>query len=948
MTIHVLHAGDGYTYLTRNTASGDRVREGRDQLSAYYLEGGTPPGRWHGRGLAALAAHSPASEHATGPVAGQVTEAQMKALFGEGLHPDADAMMKAGASVKDVKLGNKFPVFANEIPVLVAFNTAVKEHEREHGAAPSKEVRDALWKQVARTEFERANPNEPGADDKRVLAWAAKEKGKVRQPVAGYDLTFTPVKSVSVMWALADPETRAKIETAHQAAVGDALSWLEDNAVFTKRGARGEQQLSTAGLTVAQFDHYDTRAGDPNLHTHCAVSNKVLGSDGRWGAINSLPFFNNAVAASQRYNAVLAETLRAELGVEFVARQVGRGKQPIMEIAGIDTALLDGFSTRRAQVRARHEQLLAQYIADHGHTPGKHAEYALFQQATLETREGKDVGPEGSGSLGKQLTAWQSKARALAPEQAQGEQLLAQCRIAGREALAAISNDPDAAPDRAWHGPAAAAEEVLHKVCEQRSVWRETHLRTAAEAIIAAKLLPSGSDRRELVDTVVERALAESMIVGPGHELLDTTTGEIPERLRRDNGEHVLTNPGGPLLTSSRIVDAENTILDAAATPTAHVATNAVIDAGIASVEENEPFPLNAGQAELVRHFCGSGALVAAGVGPAGTGKTTSMKATVAAWTADANRLPGAAVNRQVIPLAPSAVAATKLGDEIELTGNTIDSFTYWWTAMGGRETYLTAHQVLADPDAGFLARRDARDALKRCPTGAMYLVDEAGMASTRNLAIMVDIAEQTGGVVRFLGDPYQLDAVTTGGAFAMLARATDAPELTDVVRFGTDTQQAENSLALRAGDEAALDLYEQRGWTHHHNTAGEAIDEMVAAHLADTASGRNSIVLASTREEVAAINAQIQAHHRSGGRAQAGRTVDLSDGLAAGVGDRIVTRDNDSDYRQIGGKRANSRVLNGDLWNVEKIHSDGSLTARHIEDGGRIHLPASYLTANT
>jgi TrwC relaxase len=41
----------------------------------------------------------------------------------------------------------------------------------------------------------------------------------VTQPVAANDLTFSPVKSVSPLGAVADPQIAAQIERAHQTVV---------------------------------------------------------------------------------------------------------------------------------------------------------------------------------------------------------------------------------------------------------------------------------------------------------------------------------------------------------------------------------------------------------------------------------------------------------------------------------------------------------------------------------------------------------------------------------------------------------------------------------------------------------------------------------------------------------------------------------------------------------
>jgi len=91
MTVHKLSAGDGYTYLTRQVACGDERRATGQSLTEYYVARGNPPGVWAGRGAEQL-----------GVAGTEVTEAQMKALFGEGRHPDGVQ-----------KLGAAYPVYAN-------------------------------------------------------------------------------------------------------------------------------------------------------------------------------------------------------------------------------------------------------------------------------------------------------------------------------------------------------------------------------------------------------------------------------------------------------------------------------------------------------------------------------------------------------------------------------------------------------------------------------------------------------------------------------------------------------------------------------------------------------------------------------------------------------------------------------------------------------------------
>ena len=119
-------------------------------------------------------------------------------------------------------------------------------------------------------------------------------EGARRQPVAGYDLTFSVPKSVSVLWAVADTETQAVIAAAHHAAVADVLDFLEREVLATRAGAKSASgavaQYDVTGLIAAAFDHYDSRANDPHLHTHVVISNRVKTTgDGAWRTLDGAP-----------------------------------------------------------------------------------------------------------------------------------------------------------------------------------------------------------------------------------------------------------------------------------------------------------------------------------------------------------------------------------------------------------------------------------------------------------------------------------------------------------------------------------------------------------------------------------------------------------------------------------------------------------------------------------
>ena len=115
---------------------------------------------------------------------------------------------------------------------------------------------------------------------------------------------------------------------------------LERDALFTRTGHGGVAQIGTRGAIAACFDHWDTRAGDPNLHTHVVVANKVQGADGRWRSVDSRALHHAAVALSELYDDLLADRLTRWLGVRWGWRDRGPRRTPAFEIDGIEDPLL--------------------------------------------------------------------------------------------------------------------------------------------------------------------------------------------------------------------------------------------------------------------------------------------------------------------------------------------------------------------------------------------------------------------------------------------------------------------------------------------------------------------------------------------------------------------------------------------------------------------------------
>src|SRR6202453_5192033 len=125
--------------------------------------------------------------------------------------------------------------------------------------------------------------------------------------VAGFDLTWSAPKSVSLLFGLSEPATSAIVRGVHEDAVDQALGYLERHALAVRRGAGGQSILGAEGLVAAAFTHRTSRAGDPQLHTHVLVANVAKGVDGIWSAPSSRLLYNHSRTAGFLYQSALRD-----------------------------------------------------------------------------------------------------------------------------------------------------------------------------------------------------------------------------------------------------------------------------------------------------------------------------------------------------------------------------------------------------------------------------------------------------------------------------------------------------------------------------------------------------------------------------------------------------------------------------------------------------------------
>ena len=904
MTLHKLTAGDGYTYLTRQVAAHDATERGYSSLGDYYAAKGESPGTWAGNGTAALG------------LSGEVTEQQMSNLFGGGLHPDAQRLeaeaiaalprdMRLQEQMRRVnlavRLGQPFRRMTVDSDwhdrLANRYQTWNREHQHDPSGPVPDSVREMLRTELADEIFTEQHGRAP-RDMAERTGFLAQVSRPARSAVAGFDVTFSPVKSVSTLWAVAPIDVARQVEAAHHAAVASTLSWLEREAGYTRLGTNGVAQVLVRGLIMAQFTHRDSRAGDPDLHTHVAISNKVQTLDGRWLALDGRMLHRVTVAASEHYNTTLETELTTRLGVRFVDRGDLTGKRAVREIHGIDPQLNVRWASRRTQILTTRTALTQDFLARHGRLPTTVEMIRLSQQATLATREGKHE----PRSHAEQRHTWAAEAAQTLGSHLHVEQMV-QTALHPAPTMIAFQPVTDWLVDQ-------LARATVEAVADGRATWREANLTAEAHRQVRQSGIDSTA-AHDVVRRVVDRVLWPDLAVPIGVRD-DFANATIPAELLRPDGTSIYTIAKGQLYTSRSVIDAEHRVLTIAGLGGARSVDRADVD--IAALEwsaNHRGRQLNPDQLALARHVATTDKVLQLALAPAGTGKTTVMGVLASAWTTSGGTVFG---------LAPQASAARELGDAMPgSVADTIDKLVHDTTQRGLADWAPWIHRI--GPDS-------------------LVVIDEAGLACTRNLDAAITFITHRGGRVLLLGDDRQRAAIGAGGLLRDIQSIHGALTLHEVLRF-SDPVEGSASLALRDGDPAAVGY-----WADHHRihpvTPDTATNTVFDAWAKDVAAEADSIMIASTLELVTELNTRARQARLAAQPGPTGREVHLPNGETVSAGDIIVTKRNDRS-QTLGGT---DFVRNNDRWLITEVHDNGDLTATETRRQVTRRLPVTYIQA--
>jgi conjugative relaxase-like TrwC/TraI family protein len=388
--------------------------------------------------------------------------------------------------------------------------------------------------------------------------------------VPAFDVVLRPTKSVSILYGLGDAATGRVVLAAHHTGVDEATAYLDEH-LGTRRGHGGHQHVQGRGLLAVGFDHRTSREGDPLLHTHLVVANRVQGPDGRWTALDGRDLYRHRLAADAIYRASYQRQLRRTLGVEWTAADAHGNR----ELQGLPEDLVRLFSKRIDQIELEVERLEAS---------GRERTPRLVKWAVHATRKPKEQ--EAADTL---YGRWRTEAA----ERGHDPDTLVR-QVTGRT----LDRDQGLSER-------TVAEAFERLACaDGLTATASTFARQDVLAALGGRL--AGATRAEL-EELADKFLAERAVAVVADRALEERRWSTPDLLA----------------VEERLVDAAVSRAGEQSAVVSHDAVRAALAAHPSAGED---------QAAMVRDVCQSGVGVALVVGRAGTGKTFTLGVARHAW----------------------------------------------------------------------------------------------------------------------------------------------------------------------------------------------------------------------------------------------------------------------------------------------------------------------------
>ncbi|MBG0512043.1 MULTISPECIES: Ti-type conjugative transfer relaxase TraA [Agrobacterium] len=422
-------------------------------------------------------------------------------------------------------------------------------------------------------------------------------------------------------------------------------------------------------------------------------------------------------------------------------------------------------------------------------------------------------------------------------------------------------------------------EQVLSLITGEKSVFDRRDIARTLHRYI--------NDDVQEFQSAFAKVMASPGLVELQPERIDQATGEI--ELARFSTREMVEIESGMIESAQRMHQAQSHGVDRRHVERAIERQDAAIQrsAGDASARLSDE------QRRAIEHITGP-ERIAAVVGYAGAGKSTMLAAAREAWEAEGYTVHGAAL---------SGKAAEGLEESSGIQSRTLASWSRGW-----------------ENDRGTLGRGD------------VFVIDEAGMVGSRQLARFVGEAEARGAKIVLVGDHEQLQAIGAGAPFRAITEEIGHAELSEIRRQRVDWQREASVDFATHRTAEGLAAYRDHGNISFAETGEDARGQIVRDYLADRDERPEGtrVAMAHRRADVRAINDGIRAELQERGELAQGEengalTFQTNDGKREfAPGDRIVFLENNRDLG----------VKNGMLGTVEHVEA-GRIVAQLDGRGG-------------
>ena len=729
---------------------------------------------------------------------------------------------------------------------------------------------------------------------------------------AGLDMTFSADKSVSALWAVADPELRAEIERAHNDAARLALeeTVLRHCAYTRIRNRDGEIEVLPADISAAMFQHGTSRDNDPQLHTHCVIFNAArTHRDGKYRALHQHPVYTWMKAAGAVYRNAMAWSLQERLGIRM--EQYGKDGE-FTRIAGMPGDLIGHWSKRRAAIIEAAREM--------GFTVEGNAPRAAA--ANKITRAGKSPDNDPEIRHGR----WRSEAEGYVEREALIASILGKAEEITQEQIRALTE---------------VLEDLPYRLTREEAVFR---LPDIVERVGNAT---AGLLNHEAVATSIERVLLSPEVVRLTR----------PPRSAEGRADMAHTR----LYSTRHNLQMELEVRDMAAgmaADTGHSLSAQAIENKVAGLMA-AGYPLSEEQIEAIRVVTSSSGRVAIIEGAAGSGKTTTLRP-----IADLYREHG----NNIIATAVAWRTAVALGNDVDARPFCVDKLLRL-AARGGIE--INKDTTIIVDEAGMLSTRQAHhilqlserhgakivfagDTQQQQPVEAgpgLRLVRDA-VGSVRVDRIRRQKADLEDILVHVHGETPEAARLRTGmmGEQARTRIVAGYEAMEDKPAF--TPWQVAASEALRDGDAAsAIAAHHARGRFHigydEEKTLTGLVDDWDRYQREHP--DKSSVVLARTRAEVRALSHLMRERRFAalpdGERPDTDRVTVI---VSRGTEDERTTSPLEivrGDRLRIGATHWEKQLFNGTVVTVEDFKVERSeagaepsvLISGHTEDGRRV-----------